>query len=142
MIDYEAHWKALYNKMRAAMNVAGLSDIPIFHITSSSNQAGEPAPPPYVTYRQETERPTGTQGGGNSKVLRTGFIITAREEDLTDALDIISAIANSLDAADGSMETTDGYQTTDISILGVQSLFENDLNVYAVHLRVDWERSR
>ena len=142
MIDYEAHWQALYNDMRAAMNAAGLSAIPIFHITSSSNQVGEPSPPPYVVYRQETERPTGTQGGGNSKVLRTGFIITAREDDLADALAIISAIANSLDAADATLTTTDGYETTDISILGVQSLFENDLNVYAVHLRVDWERSR
>ncbi len=81
-------------------------------------------------------------GGGNSKILETGFMVTAREEDLTVALGMISAIATRLDLADKTMVTSDGYETTDIAILGLQTLYEHDLNVYAQHLRITWERSR
>ena len=141
-IDYEAHWQALYDEMRAALDLGGFSAVPIFHVTSENDQTGDPADPPYVIYTQETERPLGTMGGGNSTVLRTGFRITARAAKLSDALAYISDIVSALDTADDSMVTGDGYRTTDISILGVQSLFESDFGVYAVHLRVDWERSR
>jgi hypothetical protein len=143
MIDYEAHWQALYDEMREALDGAGFSLVPIYHVTSSSTQpGGEPADPPYVMYRQETERPTGTTGKGNSAVLLTGFIITAREYDFGGALGMISAIVNKLDGADATMVTADGYETTDIKMLGNQSLFEDDLGVYAQHLRISWERSR
>jgi hypothetical protein len=141
-MDIEAHWQALYNEMRAGLDDAGYSMVPLFPVTSSSNQDGEPQAPPYVTYRQETERPTGTSGGGNSKILETGFMVTAREEDLTVALGMISAIATRLDLADATMQTADGYETTDIAILGLQTLYEHDMNVYAQHLRISWERSR
>lgn len=142
-MDYEAHWQSLYDEMREALDDAGFSLVPILHVTSSSTQPqGEPAAPPYVMYRQETERPLGTQGGGNSKVLTTGFMISARDFDFASALGMISAIVNRLDAADATMTTEDGYETTDISMIGNQSLFEDDLNVYAQHLRISWERSR
>ena len=141
-MDLEAHWQALYTEMRAALDDAGYRLVPLFPVTSSSNQDGEPEPPPYVVYRQETERPTGTSGGGNSKILETGFMVTAREEDLTVALGMISAIATRLDAATKAMVTADGYETTDIAILGLQTLYEHDMNVYAQHLRITWERSR
>jgi hypothetical protein len=141
-MDIESHWQALYDEMRAALDDAGYSMIALFPVTSSSNQDGEPEPPPYVTYRQETERPTGTSGGGNSKILETGFMVTARDEDLTEALGMISAIVTRLDAAGSDMATADGYETTDIAILGQQTLYEHDLGVYAQHLRIKWERSR
>jgi hypothetical protein len=143
MIDYEAHFQALYDEMRAAMDAAGFSLVPILHVTSSSTQPNaDPAPPPYVMYRQETERPIGTSGKGNSAILTTGFMITARDFDFASALGMISAIVNRLDVADATMVTADGYETTDIAMIGNQSLFEDDLNVYAQHLRVSWERSR
>lgn len=141
-IDYEAHWTTFYQEMRTAMDVGGHTTVPIFHVTSENDQTGDPSDPPYVIYAQETERPVGTTGGGNSTVLRSGFRITARAVGLADALAYISDIVNALDTADDTMVTADGYRTTDISILGVQSLYESDFGVYAVHLRVDWERSR
>lgn len=141
-IDYQAHWQALYDEMRTAMDGDGHSAVPIFHISSENDQTGDPADPPYIIYRQETERPIGVMGDGNSEVLRSGFVITARDTALANALDYISSIVSALDTADASMTTTDGYTTTDISILGIQSLYESDFQVYAVHLRVDWERSR
>lgn len=141
-IDYEAHWQALYNEMRAAMDVGGHNAVPIFHVTSENDQTGDPSDPPYVVYSQETERPIGTVGGGNSTVLRSGFRITARASGLADALAYISDIVSALDSADDTMVTSDGYRTSDIHVLGVQSLYESDFGVYAVHLRVDWERSR
>jgi len=105
-MDYEAHWQALYNEMRTAMDVDH-SSIAIYHTTSTDDQTGEPAAPPYVVYTDETNRHVGTMGGGNSKVLKSGFRITARHSELSEALSMIS-----------------------------------DALLYAVHLRIDWERSR
>lgn len=141
MIDYEAHWQALYDEMRAALDV-NFAEVPIYHITSTDDATGEPADPPYVVYRQETERTMGTTGGGNSKVMKSGWVITARDFDLAAALAYISDIVGDLTEADDSMVTADGYATTDIKIIGLQSLYEQDFGVYAVHCRIDWERSR
>lgn len=141
MIEYEAHWQALYDEMRTALD-ANFADVPIFHITATDAADGQPSPPPYVVYRQETERTMGTMGGKNSTIMKSGWVITARDYDLAEALAYISDIASALDVADSSMTTSDGYSTTDIQIIGLQSLYEQDFGVYAVHCRIDWERSK
>lgn len=143
-MDLQAHWQALYDEMRDALDDATptLSSVPIYHVNSTDDQLGQPAAPPFVTYRDETLRPIGTQGKGNSALLTSGFVIVSRAFELADALTYTSVIATGLDSADSSMVTSDGYATTDISILGAQSLYEPDSKLYAVHLRVSWQRSR
>lgn len=140
-MDYEAHWQTLYNEMRTALDV-DYADVAIYHTTSTDDQTGQPADPPYVVYTDETNRSLGTTGGGNSKVLKSGFRITSRHESLSEALGMISAIVTRLDLADSTVTTADGYVTTDMQIIGQQTLFETDSLLYAVHLRIDWERSR
>ena len=140
-MDIQAHWQALYDEMRTALDGDGYNAVAIYHVDSTNDQTGEPAPPPMVVYRDETLRPLGTTGGGNSVILRSGYLITCRAYDLADALAYVSSIATALDAADETMTTTDGYSTTNIEILGSQSLYETEFKLYAVHLRVEWERS-
>lgn len=140
-MDIQAHWQALYNEMRTALDGDGHTDVAVYHIDSTNDQTGEPAPPPFIVYRDETLRPLGTVGNGNSAVLTSGFLITCRAYSLADTLSYISSIATALDDADSSLTTTDGYSTTSIEIIGSQSLFEPDSKLYASHLRVSWERS-
>lgn len=140
-MDLEAHWQALYDEMRDALDGSGYSAVPIYHVDSTNDQTGEPAEPPLIVYRDETLRPMGTMGNGNSTLLKSGFLITTRAYTLGDALSYESAIITALDAADSTMTTTDGYYTTNISILGALTLFEPDSKLYARHLRIEWERS-
>ena len=138
-MDIKAHWQALYNEQRAALDAAGHGAIPIYHTTSVDTQTGEPAPAPFVIYRQDVERSYGTMGGGELEVLRSGWVITSYADDLEDGLAYISAIAEAV--ADGIEDTADGYVTTSVEVIGVQSIYEDDFKVYATHMRILWERS-
>ena len=138
-MDITAHWQAIYNGQRAALDAAGHTDVPIFHTSSIDTQTGEGAPPPYVIYRQDVERSYGTMGGGELEVLRSGWVITSYAVDLEDGLAYVSAIGTALAAT--IEDTADGYTTTSVEVIGVQSLYEEDFKVYATHMRVLWERS-
>ena len=139
-MNIKAHWQALYDSMRAALDAAGHTDIPVFHTTSIDTQTGEGASPPFVIYRQDVERSYGTMGGGELEVVRSGWVITAYAVDLEDGLDFIAAIVSAI-SDNGIGATSDGYTTTAVEIVGVQSLYESDFKVYATHLRILWERS-
>jgi hypothetical protein len=140
MIDFDAHYEALYGAMRDALDGASI-DMPIMPITSTYTDGNDSAEPPFVVYRQDIEQAVGTISGGNLKVIRSGWVVTARSFDLTESLAATSAIASALMGAGAELVTDDGYTTSDISINGVQSLYEQDFKVYAVHLRFTWERS-
>jgi hypothetical protein len=141
MIDFDAHYEALYGAMRAALD-ADLIDMPIMPVTSTYTDGNDAADPPFIIYRQDVEQAIGTISGGNLRVMRSGWVITARSHDLTDSLVAISSIASALMEAGAELVTDDGYTTSDISINGVLSLYEDEFRVFAVHLRLTWERSR
>lgn len=137
MIDLQAHYQALYDAMDPVV------DVPIFHVTSADYQTNAPADPPFVVYRQDVERaPAGTRAGGTNKVMRSNFIISAYTITLGEGLDLISNIVNQFEDTWQNIVTSDGYQTTNIEVLNVQSIYEKDGKNYAVHCRVEWERSR
>ena len=138
-MNIKAHWQAIYNECREALDLAGHTDVPVFHASSIDTQTGEGQDAPFVIYRQDVERSLGTIGGGELKVARSGWVITSYAEDLEDGLAYISAIVSAI--ADDIETTADGYTTTSVEVIGVQSLFEDDFKVYATHLRILWERS-
>lgn len=141
MLDYESHWRAIYGEMRTALDAAGLTAVDIFHVfTGDDSPLTKSAEPPLVVYRQDVERNTGVTGSGSLKVLRSNWPMTSYAEDLADALQAASVIISAL--TDGSFTTSDGYTTTNVSPLGVMSLYEPDANLYAVHFRLEWERSK
>lgn len=137
-MDIQAHYQALYDAARTGLSMED-PDVPLLHVDSNDSQTGEPIGWPFVIYRQDVERSLGTVGGGSAKVLKSSWIFTAYAFDLSDALDYLSAIANGI--IDADLTTTDGYTTTNIELQGIQSLFEDDAQVYACHARFEWERS-
>lgn len=137
-MDIQAHYQALYDAARAAMD-ASFADVPLLHIDSNDSQTGEPISWPFVVYRQDVERPTGTTGGGASKILRSAWVFVAYTADFAEGLNIATAIVNGL--VDANITTSDGYVTTNLELQGFQPLFEDDSQVYAVHFRFEWERS-
>lgn len=139
-MNYEAHWQAMYNALRAALDAATLTDVDVVHIfTGDDSPLVRSAEPPLVVYRQDVERATGTAGQGSLKVLRSNWPMVSYAVDLADALQAKSVIITAL--TDASLTTTDGYVTTNISPLGTMDLFEPDSQLYAAHFRVEWERS-
>jgi len=138
-MDIEAHWTAVYNEMRAALDNGGASAVPILHVTSIDTQTGQGTEAPFVVYRQDVERSFGTVGGGEQKVLRSGWVVTSYSEGLAEGLNYLSLIADAL--TDGIADTADGYVTAGVEIIGVQTLHEPDFMVYASHMRLLWERS-
>lgn len=140
-MDYEAHWRAIYGEMRTALDAANLQAVDIFHVfTGEDSPLVKSAEPPLVVYRQDVERTTGTTGAGSLKVLRSNWPCVSYAEDLAEALAAASAIITAL--TDATFTTTDGYTTTNINPLGVMSLYETDSELYAVHFRLEWERSK
>ena len=138
-MDYKAHWQALYDAMRAALDDNDHKQVGLYHVfTGDDTPLTASAEPPFVAYRQDVERSTGTFGG-SLKILRSNWVITSRAAALEDALAYISAIVT--DLTDAALTTTDGYTTTSLRGLGVQSLYETDAQLYAIHLRLEWERS-
>lgn len=138
-MDIQAHWQAFYDAGRAALDADGFTDVQMVHVTSKKGALVAPVTPPFVAYRDETERTTGTTGEGSLKVLRSGWMVSVRAVDLGEALDIASPILNAY--VDADLVTTDGYETTALDLIGKQTLHEADSDLYAVHLRFDWERS-
>ena len=142
MADYDAHWQAFYDALAAGLAAAGLSGVTVAAIHSQDSQtAGEALEPPYVVYTQERERGFGTMGGGQNEVMEAGWKITARARDLQEILDIATAITDKLEAEDVA-DTTDGYVTTAIELVGGQTLWEVDSKLHAFHLRCNWERAK
>jgi len=135
----KAHWQALYDEMRQALDDSGHDGVPIFHVTSVDTQTGEGAKAPYIVYRQDVERSMGTMGGGELTVLNSGWVITSYAFDLADGLDYLSEIETSL--ANSGMVTGDGYTTSGVEIIGVQTLYDDEYKVYGTHMRIRWERS-
>lgn len=132
--DLKDHHQALFDAMDA------VATMPIYHTQSSNTQTGEPAPLPFVVYRQETDRPiAGTPEAGSSKVLRSTWIISAYSKNFEEALDEITAIFDAL--TDAELSVADGYETTTIEPVSVMSLWERDNENYVVHGRILWERS-
>lgn len=146
-MDYDAHWQAFYDNMRAALDGAGFNAVPILAIHSTDSQTAEQTvEAPYVTYTSETQRNTGTMTGGGStsgpaKVVKNGWRIAVRTEDLQDLLDISTALSDKFELEDIA-NTLDGYATTAVDVLGYQTLWEIDAKLHAAHYRVDWERSK
>lgn len=141
-MNYDAHWQALYDNMRAGLDGAGFNAVPILAINSQDQQVAEElADPPYVLYTQETHRAVGTPAGKHNKVVKTGWRITVRSQDLQDMLDISSALSDKFELEDIAT-TTDGYVTIGIDPLGYQTLWETDSKLNAAHMRYDWERSK
>jgi len=126
--------------MRTALDDVNRQDVGLFHVfTGDAHPLLTSAVPPLVAYRQDVERTLGTMGEGSLKIVRSNWVITAYDRDLDPALGFVSAIVNAL--TDAALTTTDGYTTTNLQPLGVQSLYETDSQLYAVHLRMEWERS-
>lgn len=140
-MNLEDHYQALYDEARTAMDDDGHNDVPLLHVTPHTIQTSEPEAPPFTLYRQDVERPTGTMGGGPSKLLRSSWVFTAYTIGLGEGLSIISSISTALDDAGDDITTADGYSTVHFEIEGVQSLYEQESNLYATHLRIFWERS-
>ena len=138
-MDIKAHWQAIYDEIRAGLDGAGYSAVPIFHVASIDTQTGEGATAPFVIYRQDVERSTGTMGGGEQKVMKSGWVITSYAFDLNDGLDYLTAAKDEM--ATGIADTSDGYVTTAVEFIGIQTLHEPDFQVYGSHLRMLWERS-
>ncbi len=139
-MDYQAHWQALYDAMRTGLDDASHTDVGLYHVfTGDDSPLLTSAEPPLVAYRQDVERTLGTWGDGSLAVLRSNWVITAWDTDLENSLSYVSTIVNAL--TDAALTTTDGYTTTALRPLGVQSLYETDAALYAVHLRMEWERS-
>lgn len=134
------HWQAIYDTMRAALDADGFTDVPVAHTTSIDTTTGYGMDAPFVVYRQDVERSYGTVGGGALADLNSGWVITSYAEDLEDGLDYISAITTAI-VADNIADTDDGYRTTGVEVIGVQTLYEPDFRVYATHLRVQWSRT-
>jgi len=137
--DLQTHYQALYAAMRTALDSQGYAAVPLIHVFTGDSVLVESHEPPMVVYRQDVERSTGTVGGGSLKILRSNWVITGYAEDLEDSLDMISTVMH--DLTDAAISTSDGYETTNLSPLGIQSLYETDGLVYATHLRMEWERS-
>lgn len=139
-MNMQDHWQAIYDAARAALDAIPEGDeVALLHVFSGDSQTGESHEAPFVAYRQEVERSTGTTGAGSLKVLRSNWLFTAYTKDLGDGLLWLSTILNAL--TDATFTTTDGYTTTNINPLGVQTLYEDDVKLYACHLRLEWERS-
>lgn len=135
----KAHWQALYDAMRSALDGNDYDGVPIFHVTSVDTQTGQGAIAPFVVYRQDVERSLGTMGGGELVTLNSGWVITSYAFDLSDGLDFLSAIETAL--ADSTITTGDGYTTTAFEVIGVQTLYDDEYKVYGTHMRIRWERS-
>ena len=139
-LDIQAHYQALYDGARAALDADGHSGISLMHVYSGDDQTGEPTEPPFVIYRQDVERSLGTTGGGPAKVLNSSWVFTSYSADLSSGLSYLTAIAAYFEENDPD-QTQDGYVTTNVEVNGIQSLFEQADKFYACHLRLDWERS-
>lgn len=137
--DLQTHYQSIYNAMRTALDGDGFTAVPIVHVFSGDSTLITSHEPPLIVYRQDVERNTGTVGSGSLKILRSNWVITSYAVDLADSLDAISTIVD--DLTDAALTTDDGYTTTSLRPLGVQSLYESDGLVYATHLRMEWERS-
>lgn len=141
-MDIQAHWQALYDALVAGLTAGGNGSVPVLHVDSTEEQTGNPVDPPFVVYTGETFRPTGTTGSGPNKVVKDGWRITARARDLADVLDYLSNIVTELEQEEDAIAvTSDGYTTTAVTILGIQTLYETDGKLNAGHLRIEWERS-
>lgn len=138
-MQYKAHWQALYDNMRAALDADGHQGVPIYHATSIDTQTGEGEVAPFIVYRQDVERSLGTFGGSELGDLSSGWVITSYAFDLEDGLEYLSLIQTSL--ADATLVTGDGYTTTGFEVIGVQTIYEDEYKVYGTHLRVLWHRS-
>lgn len=134
------HWQALYDVMRAALDADDMAHVPIYHGTSIDTQTGQGATAPYIIYRQDVERSMGTMGGGELVTLNSGWVITSYAFDLEEGLDYLSTITTALADIDGVL-TDDGYTTTAVEVIGVQTIYEDEYKVYGSHLRIRWERS-
>lgn len=135
----KAHWQALYDAMRTALDNGGHNGVPIYHATSIDTQTGEGEVAPFIVYRQDVERSLGTMGGGALKTLSSGWVITSYAFDLEDGLEYLSLIETAL--ADSTLVTTDGFTTMAFEVIGVQTIYEDEYKVYGTHLRVLWHRS-
>ena len=140
-LDYQTHWQAMYNAITAALTTGGFTDVNVYHVfTGDDAPLVKPAEPPLIIYRQDVERQTGTMGGKSLKVMRSNWPMVAYAQDLEDGLDYASCIIDAL--TDAALTTTDGYTTTSLLPLGVMALYESDSQLYAVHFRMEWERSK
>lgn len=137
-MDLEQHWRAIYGQARNALDAANLDDVPIVHVHSEDGPLSASVDPPFVAYRDETLSSIGSVAGGTLKVLVSNWVFSCYAVDLTEALACASAVASIVDNA---FTTVDGYTTTGIDPVGLQSIYESDSKLYAVHLRLRWERS-
>lgn len=140
-MDAQAHWQALYDECRSALDAGGKSAVPIVHVSSNSDLSGVPHSPPFVAYRQDVEKPIGTTGKGAHAILRSSWAFVAYSESLSDALSCQSLIVSALAVVGNALTTTDGYTTTHFEVEGSQPLWEQESSLYAAHFRVFWERS-
>ena len=140
-MDYEAHWQALYDELRTALDGGGHSDVDVVHVFTGESPLIRSYEPPLLVYKQETERTLGTVGDGNNKVISSNFMLTAYSENLGKALGIASVAVTHLTEDAGAFATSDGYETTNVRVIGNMSLYEQDSKLYAIHVRVEWERS-
>lgn len=137
----KAHWQAIYDNLRASLDGAGYTDVEVVHTTSIDTQTGAGLEAPFVVYRQDVERSHGTVGKGELNILNSGWVITSYSEDLEDGLAYLGEIIDGITTGAGVADTADGYRTSGMEVIGIQTLYENDFKVYASHLRVLWERT-
>jgi hypothetical protein len=138
-VDVQAHWQAFYDALRVGLNAAGETEVPVVHVTSEDGPLVAAVTPPFVAYRDETFRTVGTTGGGSLKVVRSNWAVTVRSANMAEATDLATVVLGAL--VDVDVTTSDGYQTTALEPIGSLSLWEEDAEVYAIHLRFLWERS-
>jgi len=141
-VDYEAHWQAIYDALRVGLDDDGLTTVPLAAIHSQDSQtAGEALEPPYAVYSQERETGLGTMGGGQNEVASSGWRVTVRARDLGDVLAMATAITTKLGAEDIA-DTSDGYETTAVELIGAQTLWEADSKLNSMLIRFNWERAK
>ncbi len=132
--DLYQHYKALYDAAQPAN--ASLPLVPVF---TGNDLSGISIQPPFITYKQESENPFGTTGGGAMKVIRSSWLFIAYDQDLEGALDATSNLINTL--TDMTITTVDGYTTTASELFATYPLYEQDHEANASYLRWMWERS-
>ena len=141
-MDYDAHCQVIYNALTEGLAAKGLSHVTVAAVHSQDSQtAGEALEPPYLVYTQERETGMGTMGGGQNEVAEAGWKLTARARDLQEILDIATAMSDKFELEDVA-DTSDGYVTTAIELVGAQTLWEIDSKLHAYHVRINWERAK
>jgi len=137
MPDLFEHYETLYIALDTA------STVQVVPVTSYQDDTGEHAYAlPFIVYRQEVERsPYGTPGSGSTKILRSNWLISSYADNLDAAIQNLTDALGGLIDNEKNITTDDGYQTTNLELVGFMPRFEQEASNFIVDARIQWERS-